>query len=904
MAENKVQITIEAVDKAKDILTNLAKDLKGVEGQSKSTGQAMGGLGGVLSSLKENWVALSIGVNQFLEILGKIGSAATTVYNFVKEGQKVILVETAFKHMADSVGADAEAMISRLKASTKGVMDDTDLMRSATDMMLAGAKPDQVEKLTAAMMKLAPYAGMTLPEGMQRLGTALETGNARTIRAVIGYIDLNYELEIYAQRLGHVADHLTDTDRVQAMAEIILARMATKTKDLTSTQELGINTFLRFEAAWKNMIEDMQKGVGPFADIVEWLTKLIGKFNEFAEAQKRNREEFEARKEFAKTPLGESLRGGIGTLWPSWAGGSKAENAFQEWYAIQKKIKEYQLAEERMDAAKLAAGPAKPPPSEIKKPTTLQIKQNELMVLQSINDEETKRTLALDKQLEITKMQTLGLTDQQIAEMRRNALAKITQEFTAPRVQMGMESSLDAIKKRQEIEQKAIEERQAANEQEWQGNKKSQQDYLRDKQNLEAEGVALTFKFTDMEVDITRQGYNKLIGLSGDSLEKDKLRYDMVKKISDLNQERSLAEQKLAELGIKGGTEELALNKEIIRSIAEGRLQVLQAEIDRQKELNSLRAQAGEISPYEQKKFELDADKMIAQGKIQQLETERRIEESAAKQVLIDQQILILQTQLDDVEKRRLSLMEYQGDMNEGFLAGLKQYVYGLKTYFQEGRDLAKGSAQAMQDSMGTIFFDAMQGKLRKGIEYWRSFAASIEKILSDMLARKAMAELFGYNQQTGTLPSGGAGYGGLIGMVAAYFGSNPSAGTGQAAALSYYGAEGAYGIMHGGKGPGEQPTVYRIMPSETFIGAPRFHTGKGEMPAIIKEDESIFTPGQLRALGRGQGGGSAPTYNFYQQVQAIDALSFQRYALQHKAIFADAIRAAQKENHPMRRGG
>jgi hypothetical protein len=895
MAENKVQIIIEAVDKAKDILTKFAKDLKDVEGQSKSTGQSMGGLGGVLSSLKENWVALSIGVNQFLEILGKIGSAAGTVYNFVKEGQKVILVETAFKHMADSVGADAEAMISRLKASTKGVMDDTDLMRSATDMMLAGAKPDQIEKLTEAMAKMAPYAGMTLPEGMQRLGTALETGNARAIRAVTGYIDLNYELEVYAQRLGKTADQLSDLARVQATAEILLGRIISKTKEVKDTQELGINTFLRFETAWKNMIEDMQKGVGPFAEIVGWLTKLIGKFNEFNEGQKRSREEFEARKEFAKTPLGESLRGGIGTLW------GRGEKEFQEWYAIQKKIKEYQLAQESQDAAKRAAGAAKPgaQPPTWKGATPLEVLQKELTVIQSINDEETKRILALDKQLAIMGMQTKGITSQELAEMRRNALAKITQEFTAPRVQKEMESSLDAIKKRQEIEQKAIEERQAANEQEWQANKKGQQDYLRDKQKLEAEGVALTFKFTEMEVEVARQGYNKLIGLSGDELEKDRLRYDMVKKISDLNQERSLAEQKLAELGIKGGTEELALNKEIIRSIAEGRIQVLQAEIDRQKELNSLRAQAGEISPYEQKKFELDADKAITQGKIEQLATERRIEESAAKRVLIDQQILILQQQLDDVEKRRLSLMEYQGDMNEGFLAGLKQYVYGLKTYFQEGRDLAKGSAQAMQDSFGTLFFDAMQGKIKRGIDYWRQFVGSIEKMLSDLLAKRLMEQIIG--AQSGSA-GGGGGYGGILGMLLAYFGTSPSAGaTGTAGGTE----SGIFvPVEHGGKGPGETPVRYRLVPSETFISAPRFHIGKGEMPAIIKDDESIFTPGQLRALGRGQRGGSAPVYNFHMQVNTIDSLSFQRYALQHKAVFADAIRAAQKENHPARRGG
>ncbi len=257
MPENKVQITIEAIDKAKDALTGLAKDLKGIGDAGKGTTQSLSGMGALLAGLKANWVGLSIGINQALEIFGKIKGATEAIYNFAKEGQKVVLTETAFKHMAQSVGADADGMASRLKAATKGLVDDTDLMRRATDLMLAGVKPDKVEALTQAMMKLAPYAGMTLPEGMDRLSAALESGNARAIRSIIGYVDLNHELDVYAQKLGKTADQLTDTARVQASAQIILEKMRGKTKDLTDTHELGINTFQRFETAWKNMIEEM-----------------------------------------------------------------------------------------------------------------------------------------------------------------------------------------------------------------------------------------------------------------------------------------------------------------------------------------------------------------------------------------------------------------------------------------------------------------------------------------------------------------------------------------------------------------------------------------------------------------------------------------------------------------------
>lgn len=65
-------------------------------------------------------------------------------------------------------------------------------------------------------------------------------------------------------------------------------------------------------------------------------------------------------------------------------------------------------------------------------------------------------------------------------------------------------------------------------------------------------------------------------------------------------------------------------------------------------------------------------------------------------------------------------------------------------------------------------------------------------------------------------------------------------------------------GILHGGYGPGDRPMTAGPVPAAAFAGAPRFHTGRGpgEMAAIIRNDEGVFTPGQMRALGRGVSAG------------------------------------------------
>ena len=335
---------------------------------------------------------------------------------------------------------------------------------------------------------------------------------------------------------------------------------------------------------------------------------------------------------------------------------------------------------------------------------------------------------------------------------------------------------------------------------------------------------------------------------------------------------------------------------------AEASLANLVARIQRTRELNQLKVQAGEMKPAAARIADVELEQQQIRAEIELLEVRKKSEPLDSKRLEYAQAMIRLQGQLKDAEMIRLKLLEETGTFEEGLLAGLKRYTSAAMTAFQEGVYLAQGAARAMEQSFGTLFFDAMQGKLKRGVDYWRQFVASIEKMLSDLLAKKLMEQILGTQSQ-----GAGGNYGGLIGMIASYFSSNPSSvqGTGQAATYSYMGAESAYGIMHGGRGPGEGPRFYRLVPAPLFESAPRFHVGKGEIPAIIRDDESVFTPAQLRALGRAQRAGGGDTYvTNYWNVSAIDAPSFRQFALRNKSILADAGRAAAKDTHPARRGG
>jgi len=57
---------------------------------------------------------------------------------------------------------------------------------------------------------------------------------------------------------------------------------------------------------------------------------------------------------------------------------------------------------------------------------------------------------------------------------------------------------------------------------------------------------------------------------------------------------------------------------------------------------------------------------------------------------------------------------------------------------------------------------------------------------------------------------------------------------------------------FHTGGIVGKEAFRFTFVPPEVFVNAPRYHSslGPGERAAIFRDDEGIFTPGQMKAMG------------------------------------------------------
>jgi hypothetical protein len=341
-----------------------------------------------------------------------------------------------------------------------------------------------------------------------------------------------------------------------------------------------------------------------------------------------------------------------------------------------------------------------------------------------------------------------------VAEQKKAGLPTImTDEMRRQQADLAkarLAATLEEIKSEEALEKERAQTRLATLEQTWKQNLISEEEYLGRKKDLEQSvfqfSIALSAKGTDAIID----GYKQIIKWLPVEAEKIKAREEKEKELGRIRSENLLKAEQLAQIGIKGDTDLLELTKQITIVESEGRLKVLEEQINKQKELNELRVGLGMMRPGTAALEELDANKRLTEEKVRHLELQRSLEPSAEKQKGLTTDILSLNIQLEDAEKRRLKLLPEFGTFLEGWNVGLKQYLVSLETTFEQGVELAKKSSQLMEQAFSDFLYT---GQFK-----FKSFLDNIRRMLADFQAKQIMQALFG--KETGA----GAGTGGLFG--------------------------------------------------------------------------------------------------------------------------------------------
>ena len=190
----------------------------------------------------------------------------------------------------------------------------------------------------------------------------------------------------------------------------------------------------------------------------------------------------------------------------------------------------------------------------------------------------------------------------------------------------------------------------------------------------------------------------------------------------------------------------------------------------------------------------------------------------------------------------KMKELEASRDYADGITRGLKKWT-------------GEYTNMAMQmEGFTTSTLDAMtEGLLDFTSRTSASFSDMTRSILQDLAritARMAMAGLIKTAVGFFSAPGGGT-------ATASVSGNSISGGW--AEGFMSRGSSYAAIVKHGG-GMALEPSPTRRVPASFFEGAPRYHTGfinpAYERAAIIRTDESVLTPGQMKAIA-GAGGAS-----------------------------------------------
>ena len=400
----------------------------------------------------------------------------------------------------------------------------------------------------------------------------------------------------------------------------------------------------------------------------------------------------------------------------------------------------------------------------------------------------------------------------------------------------------------------------------WQANKiKPDSDAVKALENLSKKWGKIEL---DLDTDMAKRGLDEL----------GKKLIDIDKKVAGLNKEAAglpTAERKKANEKVKtwaAGEREEAIsdwNKiHLTEQVKAGE------EMRKQADLTEQWIQKGLRETTEETKKELDRRKALREGEINARLSEIDLAEAEGKahRETIAERIGLMTelggvqedylaqldktkdpaswyAQTDAVNKTRAAIVRLRQEQMKFDPAGalylsLKQTGEQLTDTFSQIDGVVKKTFDGLTDAL-TDF--VMTGKL--------SFSDLANSIIRDMI------RIAWQQSVTGPLAIGlGNILDGLFGAPAAEgsAGFNSTIGDGSFNPGSFTARS-----FHAG-GLGTEPTFYRIVPSAIFDFAPRLHGGIGprEKAAIITDDEGIFTPGQMKALGRAGGGDTVININ------------------------------------------
>ena len=212
-----LRIVISALNKASGDISKVKKDIEGLGTAGKN---AEGGLKAVGAGLSAAW---QVGLSAAAAI-GAAAGAVKLLSDAAQEGAAFQRMEEASGSLADSLGADMDAIMEALRGASQGMVSDFDLMQAASRAMMLGVSADAGQ--LSQLMEVAAIRGRAMGLSTTQAFNDIVTGIGRASPLILDnlgiVVDAEARYEAYADSVGKTAEELSKAEKTQALLNGVL----------------------------------------------------------------------------------------------------------------------------------------------------------------------------------------------------------------------------------------------------------------------------------------------------------------------------------------------------------------------------------------------------------------------------------------------------------------------------------------------------------------------------------------------------------------------------------------------------------------------------------------------------------------------------------------------------------
>ena len=118
-----------------------------------------------------------------------VGAIKAFVKESIKAGYEAKITEYGFESMAKQIGVSSDALVKAMKRASGDVVNESDVMRSASKALQASLAPEQIVQMMEIARAQSVFSGQTITEAFNSMADAISNQTTRSLKFLNIVID-------------------------------------------------------------------------------------------------------------------------------------------------------------------------------------------------------------------------------------------------------------------------------------------------------------------------------------------------------------------------------------------------------------------------------------------------------------------------------------------------------------------------------------------------------------------------------------------------------------------------------------------------------------------------------------------------------------------------------------------